>query len=799
MLAGPIGAMVLPLTDDAPKVTKEILGHALELTIHHPTIGPKICNKWITVDTIIDAIRAAAVIDTSVVMNARLLNILLSKIPKYQLIDRFDGSNLSGFFRAKYSKQSYYIILPPFLRMFPDAATEIKQFCRVNLLNLDVETVHQFIWNKVFPKIYAVWASEQTSRGHTLQSFLKLFRISVFSPQTTLSWMKQLGMKYANHKKSYYVDGHEREDVVTSRKLFCKRYLVDLEPRCIRWIQITKEKVSELPSLSMDFGHEYMEGDIKMVEFHEDYIDKAGMDLTQFEKKQSVRAPPNSPPLEFIGQDECVFFQNLVCSKNWVGSNGERPLLPKSEGDGVMLSAFQSRLTGFGREMSTDELQKVNEERLNKTYWDGEAALEVLKSTSKPPLTASPFVRKLLIGINNEGYWNSNHMAVQFEDVVDCLKVLYPSHEFVFLFDHSQGHNRKRKGALDVNNMNVSFGGKQERLRDTIIQNLEGYLGRYSPLLSVGDKQRMNWSNEEPPEESTEGPFNLSVQERRKRRSTQLLDEYVNNKPKTKKELTTDLQREGIISKEDRRGYTVKEMQKLAGDHGIAISKSEQKKITGWVGEPKGLLQVARERGLIDHNNHHLYSANPKKNPDGTLNDEKSLRSIVGQCTDFQNELTHLQVMANELKVQVMFTPKFHAEMAGEGIEYSWGFAKGSYRRKPLQKKRKRSDFEDLVDECTNVETELTKARIRKFSARARAYLCTYHYLATAEPTAAEPTAAAIQDNDQEKKQKVPMMDEIERLMKKFKTHRCAFDFDRGFVMDHGSLNPTSHTEIREL
>ncbi|KAG7343625.1 hypothetical protein IV203_021633 [Nitzschia inconspicua] len=113
MLAGPIGAMVLPLTDDAPKVTKEILGHALELTIHHPTIGPKICNKWITVDTIIDAIRAAAVIDTSVVMNARLLNILLSKIQKYQLIDRFDGSNLSGFFRAKYSKQSYYIILPP--------------------------------------------------------------------------------------------------------------------------------------------------------------------------------------------------------------------------------------------------------------------------------------------------------------------------------------------------------------------------------------------------------------------------------------------------------------------------------------------------------------------------------------------------------------------------------------------------------------------------------------------------------------------------------------------------------------
>ncbi|KAG7354488.1 hypothetical protein IV203_003844 [Nitzschia inconspicua] len=84
-----------------------------ELTIHHPTISPKICNKWITVDTIIDAIRAAAVIDASMGMNARLLGTLLPKIPKYESIDRFDGSNLSGFFQAKYSKQSYYIILPP--------------------------------------------------------------------------------------------------------------------------------------------------------------------------------------------------------------------------------------------------------------------------------------------------------------------------------------------------------------------------------------------------------------------------------------------------------------------------------------------------------------------------------------------------------------------------------------------------------------------------------------------------------------------------------------------------------------
>ena len=44
-------------------------------------------------------------------------------------------------------------------------------------------------------------------------------------------------------------------------------------------------------------------------------------------------------------------------------------------------------------------------------------------------------------------------MSLQFEDVVDCLQVLYPKYNFLFLFDHSQGHARKRKGALSAMHM----------------------------------------------------------------------------------------------------------------------------------------------------------------------------------------------------------------------------------------------------------------------------------------------------------------------------------------------------------
>ena len=86
-----------------------------------------------------------------------------------------------------------------------------------------------------------------------------------------------------------------------------------------------------------------------------------------------------------------------------------------------------------------------------------------------------------------------------------------------------------------------------------------------------------------------------------------------------------------------------------------------------------------------------------------------------------------------------------------------------------------------------NVENELNMERVRKFSSRARAYICTYHYLAT-KPKEICNTPQGAQgeemEGNKEEDRKPPMMDEIERLMQKFKSHRCAFDFDRGFLMD---------------
>jgi hypothetical protein len=115
--------------------------------------------------------------------------------------------------------------------------------------------------------------------------------------------------------------------------------------------------------------------------------------------------------------------------------------------------------------------------------------MEVLKATEKPELKeSSPFIKYLFIGANNEGFWNSYHMSLHFKDVVNCLMVLYPEFEFVFLFGHSQqGHARKRHGALNAQQMSQKYGGTQPTMRDMTIMNTIGYLGtQHLPSKYVG-------------------------------------------------------------------------------------------------------------------------------------------------------------------------------------------------------------------------------------------------------------------------------------------------------------------------
>jgi len=89
-----------------------------------------------------------------------------------------------------------------------------------------------------------------------------------------------------------------------------------------------------------------------MIEFHVDdhpsLQDLANKKYPVFGGGMSVQAPPGSKPIIVLGQDEAVFNENSTNSKQWVGPNGERPILPKNNGLGRMVSAFQSRDLGWG-------------------------------------------------------------------------------------------------------------------------------------------------------------------------------------------------------------------------------------------------------------------------------------------------------------------------------------------------------------------------------------------------------------------------------------------------------------------
>jgi len=501
-----------------------------------------------------------------------------------------------------------------------------------------------------------------------------------------------------------------------------------------------------------------------MVEYHVDTSEafQIRANNLQFGGQLSVRRPVDKPIVIFIGQDEAIFKQFLFLSKMWTGPNGERPLLPKDEGAGCMISAFICREHGLIREINDQTLALVNANRQGATYQDEEAALEINGTIYKTPLVKekSPFLVNFEYGENKEGYWNYNHMVLQFEDAIDVLKVLHPEFHFVFLFDHSSGHSKQRPDGLNVSHMNKSFGGKCPAMRESKIECADGFLGPFQKTLEPGQTQSFIFK------ETDEGPVWMTPQKREACRHDVALDEF-SELPRNKAEIELDLKSKGVNTK----GKNKKELVALCAQHEVPIVHREQKKREGWEGKPKGLQQVLWERGLIDGKKLKKYTLDGKT-ANGILDWSTSLRHIMGCCTDFLNEEGMMQHVGRNLGVTVLLTPKCHAEIAGEGIEYLWACSKGFYRSLPLKEKKGKDKFKASVIRCLSAEV-LGTTRIRKFARRARRYLLAYHALDSGALDA-ERTAECCKYG--------PVA--IDKLIHSFKTHRCAMDFDYKFIMN---------------
>lgn len=193
----------------------------------------------------------------------------------------------------------------------------------------------------------------------------------------------------------------------------------------------------------------------------------------------------------------------------------------------------------------------------------------------------------------------------------------------------------------------------------------------------------------------------------------------------------------------------------------------------GWVGKPKGTYQVLWERGFLDPNNLNQYTMDGRKDQCGIHQPHTSLKYLLGSCRDFQEEESLLQTMGRKLGVTVDRTPKCHCELAGEGIEYSWGCAKNYFRCLPLREKKSKETFKSSVRKSISNKDVITVQRVRAFSRRARQYTLAYYAMQQQQQEDASTTI-----NEQSQLTAV----KIEQMVKQFKTHRCAIDFDGAFI-----------------
>jgi hypothetical protein len=104
----------------------------------------------------------------------------------------------------------------------------------------------------------------------------------------------------------------------------------------------------------------------------------------------------------------------------------------------------------------------VNRKKRGEKYKDEDAAISKLGSAQKKDLPCSPFIKEFEYGTNNEGYWCYEWMVIQFEVCVDFLMVLYPQYDYVFLFDHSCGHDKQWEDGLNVQKMGKVMEGNSQ-------------------------------------------------------------------------------------------------------------------------------------------------------------------------------------------------------------------------------------------------------------------------------------------------------------------------------------------------
>jgi hypothetical protein len=185
--------------------------------------------------------------------------------------------------------------------------------------------------------------------------------------------MVRLGFTVFEHRKSYFVDGHQREDVLKYRQEYYLPKLAELSKRIIH-TEPTKEEQQHFLSLSTD-----------------------------------------QRPIVFVNHDESVFYTKDEQQRSWHCVGMPKPLKQKSTGAGMMVSAFINEIqAGVLRVDDGDAaLEKQDDAAVQyleigkEQYWKSDLMLAQLKETIRIFKVRFPYAVPLFIFD-----WSPNHTKV---------------------------------------------------------------------------------------------------------------------------------------------------------------------------------------------------------------------------------------------------------------------------------------------------------------------------------------------------------------------------------------------------
>ena len=344
------------------------------------------------------------------------------------------------------------------------------------------------------------------------------------------------------------------------------------------------------------------------------------------------------------------------------------------------------------------------------------------------------------------------------EDVYDILSVRFPHCDSAILIDQSSDHRKKKEDGLDAIQMSVRYGGKKMKMRKTTIKDDPEYPDQCTHRNE--DIQHLQF------QEGDRGPWYLTDEECIQQKHPVDTGRQ-RTREKTKLELLEELKIQGF---QVRCHYKRDELKKHAQKHNIPLTLTEKIYKYGWMDANKGLLQVLWERGKINVDKKNEYSLQGKehqKDENGNVLDEFKpylLQKLMSECTDFKEEKSALEDLFDKLsakggnKISLLESPKYHPEVAGEGIELAWGYLKRYFRSLSLEKKRGRKNFENAVKDSVSFVNQGGHANM--FTAQARRYMLAYKQLADGGHTQLT-------------------YENIERFQRTIKCHRNASDQDK--------------------